>query len=194
MRRVRLPFQASVLQAVGSSSAMAVKKKKLKSLSGRVIKVRDKQHFQKLTNDSRLCVVVYTAVRLTEPAQPLQSRLAPQTLPGPPMRILRGTKSSCCLCPGLERRLAAPAEGAQRRLLCTTVWPRPVRRTRDGGYRNTGDQYRTFLASADTACDASPVIRLKSAESVRDAQDIVQEQQIEGTKVQAWRRGELLEV
>ncbi|KAK9804441.1 hypothetical protein WJX73_000782 [Symbiochloris irregularis] len=40
---------------------MALKKKKLKSLTGRVIKIRDAQHFRKLCNDSRLCVILYTA-------------------------------------------------------------------------------------------------------------------------------------
>ena len=42
---------------------MALKKKKLKSLAGRVIKVRDAAHFRKLCNDSRLVVIVYIAVR-----------------------------------------------------------------------------------------------------------------------------------
>lgn len=40
---------------------MAVRKKKLRSLSGRVIKIRDQQHFNRLRSDARLCIVAYVA-------------------------------------------------------------------------------------------------------------------------------------
>lgn len=57
---------------------MAVRKKKLRSLSGRVIKIRDQQHFNRLRSDARLCIVAYVAVRCSF-SPPLLNLLCRQT-------------------------------------------------------------------------------------------------------------------